>query len=150
MAHGERDDRIRDLGHDLSQLSYTESELRKYLGPEMGALNVKQTEGIVLLIDMVRRIINALGSVNKDMSHFTVSDRTFQIEIGETKMVFDRGGEVVVKAGGGSIRLLKDGSIGITAKDIHISASGAIMIKGSSDVSVMSAKELQLSGVRTP
>ncbi len=150
MSHGERDDRIRDLAHDLGQLNYTESDLRKYLAPEMGGLNVKQTEGIILLIDMMRRIIGALGSVNKDMSHFTVSDRTFQLEIGETKMIFDRGGEVVVKAGGGSIRLLKDGSIGITGKDIHISASGAIMIKGSSDVSVSSAKELHLNGVRTP
>lgn len=149
MSHGERDDLIRDLGHDLGQLNYAEADLRKYLGPEMGALNVKQTEGLIVLIEMVRHVIMALGALNKELSHLSVSDRAFHLSFGESKLTLDKAGEIVLRAGDASVRLARDGSVDVKGMNIRVNASGAITIQGASDVTVTSAKELHLSGLRT-
>ena len=89
--HGESSDRIRDLARDLNQLEYTANDLRKYLGPEMGGLNVKQTEGIITLLQAVRGIIHALAALNKELGHISVDDRSIQIGIGSAELLFDKG-----------------------------------------------------------
>lgn len=119
--HSERSDRIRDLARDLSKLDYTSNDLRKYLGPEMGALNVKQTEGIVTLIEAVRGIILALAALNKQMSDLTGED-----------------GQVLLTTGDAFIRMRKDGTMEIKANDLHV--------RGAGDIEIKAAKDLYLKG----
>jgi hypothetical protein len=135
--HGERSDRIRDLARDLGRLDHMSSDLRKYLGPEMGALNVKQTEAIITLTEAVRGIIQALAALNKEMSGFTVED-----------------GEFLLTMGDAAIRMKKNGNLQIKGNDIDVRGAGNIQIKAgrdidlnaSKDVEIKAAKELRLKG----
>jgi hypothetical protein len=138
--HGERSDRIKDLARDLNQLDYTANDLRKYLGPEMGGLNVKQTEGIITLLQAVRRIILALAALNTELDHISVDDRSLQIGIGSAELLFDKGGDILLTAGDSSIRMRKDGTLEIKGNDIRMRGTGEIEIKA--------AKELHLQGTK--
>lgn len=119
--HGERSDRIVDLAHEVSKLDYTQNDLRKYLAPEMGALNIRQTEAIITLIDIVRGIILALGAFNKEMGSLTVNE-----------------GEVRLAVGNAAIHMKKDGSLQINGKNIKID--------GKHDIEISAAHELHLRG----
>jgi hypothetical protein len=138
--HSESSDRIRDLGRDLSQLEHTANDLRKYLGPEMGALNVKQTEGIITILQAVRGIILALAALNKELGHISVDDRGIQIGIGSAQLAFDKGGDILLTAGEASIRMRRDGLLDFKGNDIRIRGAGEIEIKA--------AKELHLKGTK--
>ena len=138
--HSESSDRIRDLGRDLSQLEHTANDLRKYLGPEMGALNVKQTEGIITLLHAVREIILALAALNKELSHISVDDRSLQIGIGSAELLFDKGGDVVLTAGESSIRMRKNGMLDIKGDNIRV--------RGMGDIEITAAKGLHLKGTK--
>jgi hypothetical protein len=137
---GERSDHIKALAHDLSQLDLTANELRKYLGPEMGGLNVKQTQGIITLLQAVRGIILALAALNKELSHISVDDRSIQIGIGSAQLAFDKGGDIQLTAGEASIRMKQDGQIDFKGTDIRLRGAGEIEIKA--------AKELRLKGTK--
>jgi hypothetical protein len=119
--HGERFDRIMDLARDVSKLDYAKNDLRKYLGPEVGGLNVKQTEAIIALIDLVRGIILAFGALNKEMSGLTLDE-----------------GELRLAVGAATIHMKKDGSLQINGKNIKID--------GQHDVEISAAHELHLRG----
>jgi hypothetical protein len=138
--HSESSDHIRDLGRNLNQLERTANDLRKYLGPEMGALNVKQTEGILALLEAVRVIILALAALNKELGHISVDDRSIQISFGEAQLAFDRGGNILLTAGEASIRMKQDGQIDFKGTDIRLRGAGEIEIKA--------AKELRLKGTK--
>ena len=138
--HGESFDRIRDLARDVSQLDHTANDLRKYLGPEMGGLNVKQTEGIITLLQTVRGIIFALAALNKELGHISVDDRSIQIGIGSAELLFDKGGDILLTTGDASIRMRKDGTLDIKGNDIRM--------RGSGDIEIKAAKELQLKGAK--
>jgi hypothetical protein len=140
--HSDSSDRIRDLGRDLSQLDHTANDLRKYLGPEMGALNVKQTEGIITLLQAVRGIIHALAALNKELGHISVDDRSIQIGIGSAELLFDKGGDILLTVGEASIRLRKDGMIDIKGNDIRMRGTGDIEIKAAKDVHLKGSKVL--------
>ena len=140
--HSESSDRIRDLGRDLSQLEHTANDLRKYLGPEMGGLNVKQTEGIIALLQAVRGIILALAALNKELGHISVDDRSLQIGIGSAELLFNKGGEILLTTGHASIRMRNDGTLDIKGDDISMNGQGYIEIKA--------AKELHLKGTKVP
>jgi hypothetical protein len=120
-AHGERFDRIRDLARDVGRLDHTSNDLRKYLGPEMGALNVKQTEAIITLIEAVRGIILALGALNKEMSSLTIDE-----------------GEIRLAVGSAAIHMSKDGSLQINGNDIKV--------RGRHNIEINAAHELHLRG----
>ena len=98
---------------------------------------------------MVRNIVLALAALNNELSHLSIDDRTFQISIGESKLSLDRNGEIAASVGDASIRMKRDGSIDIVGgNNLRIRAAGAITIHGTSDVTVMSSKELHLKGVQ--
>jgi hypothetical protein len=139
---GESSTRIKDLTRDLSQLELTANDLRKYLGPEMGGLNVKQTEGIITLLHAVRGIILALDALNKELSHISVDDRSLQIGIGSAELLFDKGGDVLLTAGDSSIRMRKDGTLDIKGNNIQIRGAGDIEIKAAKDLHFKGTKVL--------
>jgi hypothetical protein len=140
--HSESSDYIRGLAHDLSQLELTANDLRKYLGPEMGGLNVKQTQGIITLLQAVRGIILALAALNKELSHISVDDRSIQIGIGSAELLFDKGGDILLTAGDASIRLRKDGTLDIKGNDIRMRGTGEIEIKAAKDLHLKGSKVL--------
>jgi hypothetical protein len=144
---GERDDRIRDAARQMSLLDYTESDLRKYLGAEMGALNVKQNEGIIALVQTMRQIILALAAFNKEMNYIAADDRTLQLSYGRAKMTFDRNGEIFLATGDTSITMKLDGSIVIKGGgDFTVKAAGMVNIAGGKDITIKSGRELHLIG----
>lgn len=132
-----RDQFIRDLVRDHSFFSEVEGYLRQHLGPEMGALNVKQTEGILILITMVKRMMEALGEINVDM---IAMEEVFATDGPGQAQIHANRDEIVLKAGNASIHLVKDGRIDIKGKDLRIAASG--------DATISSAKDLKLKGMR--
>ena len=111
--HGERFERIMNLAHDVNKLEYAKNDLRKYLGPEMGGLNVKQTEAIITLIDMVRGIILAFGALNNEMSRLTGEE-----------------GEIRLAVGTAALHMKKDGSLQINGHDITIRAALDLQLRG--------------------
>lgn len=140
MPHTERSDRIRDLVRDLVQIDHTASDLRKYLGPEMGALNVKQTEGLIVLLQTVRGIILALAALNKELGHLEVDERSVQLSMGDSEIILGKGGELLLSAGDASIRMRKDGSIDIKGNDMHVRGAGNIEVKAGKDLYLKGAK----------
>jgi hypothetical protein len=126
--HGERSQRIIDLAHDIGKLDYTKNDLRKYLGPEMGALNVKQTEAIITLIEMVRGIILALGALNKEMGGLTIDE-----------------GEIRLAVGDAAIYMKRDGSVQIKGKNINVRGAGKVQIKGDGNVEVHSGHDIEIN-----
>jgi hypothetical protein len=109
-------------------LDHSTSALRKHLGPEIGGLNVKQSEGILALAHVLSATLVALRSLNDELNQIFSFIST------------DKDGEIVVQAGEASIRLKKDGAIDIKGKDIRVTGSGEINVKAS--------KELNLKGSR--
>jgi len=108
----------------------------------MGALNVKQTEGIITLVQAVRGIILALAALNKELGHFSVDDRSIQIGIGSAELLFDKGGDILLTVGEASIRLRKDGMIDIKGNDIRMRGTGDIEIKAAKDLHLKGSKVL--------
>ena len=132
-----RDQLIRDLVSDRAFFTEIEAYLRQHLGPEMGALNVKQTEGILLLIALVKKVMEALGALNIDM---VAMDEVFSTDGSDQAPILANRNEIVLRAGNASIRLGKDGRIDIKGKDLRMAATG--------DATITSAKDLKLKGMR--
>jgi hypothetical protein len=135
---GKRSQLIRDIAREQTILSVTDKELRRHLGPDIGGLNVKQSEGILVLAGIVEKIIMALAAINSDMESFVVGDRSVEIKAGETTITLEESGSIVLKTGDASIRMLRDGSIALKGKHLRIEGSG--------DVTVRASKELILKG----
>lgn len=126
-----RDQLIRDLVREYPVFSEVEGYLKQHLGPEMGALNVKQTEGILILIQLMKKMMEALGAINMDM--VTTEDALAIDESGKAPIQASHD-EIIFKVGDASIRLVKDGSINIRGKDMRVTASGEATINASKDL----------------
>jgi uncharacterized protein (DUF2345 family) len=59
----------------------------------------------------------------------------------EKKVTIEASDEIVLKTGGASITMKKDGTIMISGKDITISGAGKVDFKGSGDV-IMKGKKI--------
>jgi hypothetical protein len=137
--HGERFDRIRDIVRELGRLDHTSSDMRKYLGPEMGALNVKQTEAIITLTDAVRGIILALAALNKEMTAFTIEEGDFLLTMGDASIRMKKNGNLQIKGSEIDVR---------GADNIQIKADRNINLSAGMDAEVKAAHELHLKGAK--
>lgn len=135
---GMRSQLIRDIAREQVILNVMEKELRRYLGPEIGGLNVKQSEGILSVSAVLEKVIMALVAINNDLESFVVNDRSIKIKTGEAAITLDEAGSITLTTGDASIRMLRDGSIVLKGKHIRIEGSG--------DVTVRASKELVLKG----
>jgi len=131
MTQRERHDAaVNELSHVRARFTDIESYLNRHLGSEMGPLNVKQSEGILVLIEAVRQTIFTLQVISQSLD-----------EIEDVLSTNSKGGpasEVVLQVGDASLRLTKDGSI-----SIH---GGEIRVRGARDISIASGKDLILKG----
>ena len=136
---GMRDQRIRDLLREHTLLSVSEGSLRKHLGPEIGGLNVKQSEAIIAVIAVLTQTMMALKALNDDMNDIFQDDR-IRFNMGESSISIDKNGEIVLVTGASSIRMKKDGTIDIKGKDICINGSGEINVRASKDLTLKGSK----------
>lgn len=136
---GIRDQRIRDLLREHTLLSVSESSLRKYLGPEIGGLNVKQSEAIIAVIAILTQTMQALKAINDEMNEIFLDDR-IRFNLGEASISIDKNGEIVLVTGASSIRMKKDGTIDIKGKDIRINGSGEINVRAAKDLTLKGSK----------
>ena len=139
---GTRDTRIRDLVREHSILGISEGALRKYLGPEIGGLNVKQSEGILALMAVVHQTVLALKAVNDDLNDL-FPEKGARLVFGDASISIDKDGEIALVTGSASIRMKKDGTIDIKGKDIHVMGSGEIIVRASKEVTIKGSKVQQ-------
>jgi hypothetical protein len=136
---GLRDTRIRDLLRYHGRFDSITSSLGKNLGPEIGGLNVKQSEGILALMEVVSHTMLALGAINAELNEL-FTDKGAKFAFGDATVSIDKNGEIVLATGGASIRMKKDGTIDIRGKDIHIAGSGEINIRASKEMTLKGSK----------
>ena len=135
---GKRSQLIRDIAREQTLLNVMDKDLRRYLGPEIGGLNVKQSEGILTIAAIVEKIIVALAVINNELESFVIGDRSVEIKAGETAITLEQAGSIVLKTGDASIRMLRDGTITLKGKHLRLEGSG--------DITVRASKELVLKG----
>jgi len=120
-------------------LSVSEGSLRKHLGPDIGGLNVKQSEGIIALIHVLTQTMQALESINDELNQL-FSDKSAKFKFGDAAISIDANGEIVLATGDASIRMKKDGTIDVKGKDIRVIGSGEINIRASKEMTLKGSK----------
>jgi hypothetical protein len=139
VAKGDRETRIKDAVRELSLLLNATGDLRKYLSPDIGGLNVKQSQGILALTDVMQHVLHALAAINEELNRTWQHDRV-KLGFGDSSISIDQNGEIVLVTGSASIRMKKDGSIDVKGKDIRVTGTGDISIKAAKDLNLKGAK----------
>lgn len=122
----DRGSNIKDMEKDLSiMMSQTGQYLSNHVGPEMGGLNVKQTEAILYLAQVSRRALIALTRVHKDI---------LRLE----KMLGE--GVISLSVGDASITMKENGTIAIKGNDITVQGSGQVQIRAAKDLTLKGQK----------
>jgi len=134
-----RDTVVRDLEHDFPLFTAQETYLRQHLGTEMGPLNVKQNEAILALIQVMKRVIDALSVINADLDSFENRLAIDEENLKKAPM-YASTNEIVLKVGDAAIHMIKDGTIIIKGKDIRVSAAGQATIDASKDLILKGSK----------
>jgi hypothetical protein len=136
---GVRDTRIRDLLRYHGRFDSIASSLGKNLGPEIGGLNVRQSEGILALMEVVNHTMLAIGAINNELNEL-FTDKGAKLVFGDALISIDKNGEIVLATGDASIRMKKDGTIDIKGKDIRVIGSGEINIRASKEMTLKGSK----------
>jgi hypothetical protein len=117
---------IKDMQSDLNvMMNQAGRYLNAHTGPEMGGLNLKQTEAILYLAEVARRAIVALNQTHEDILRLEkmLSEDTIHLSVGDAQIL-----------------MKKDGSIAIRGKDISVLGSGQVQIRASKDLTLKGQK----------